>query len=124
MKQLTIDWYALETAFDDDADEFGTDRANYLDSESGEVVFVDEEISSTVNFIIDELQESFGETTDWTDEMIRETDAFQRLSKQEQPSVLAAIKMDYGDSNQFARVPSFDSHESYEWMRGFIETVA
>jgi predicted nucleotidyltransferase len=121
MRQLTIDWYALEAAFDDD-DEFGTDRANYLDVETGEVVFVDEEISSTVGLIIDELQESLGEA-DWTDEVFRETDAFQQLSKEEQPSVLAAMKIDYGDSNQFARVPTFESHESYEWMRDFIETV-
>lgn len=42
MKQLTIDWFALETAFDNCADEFGMDLANYLDMESGAVVFVDE----------------------------------------------------------------------------------
>ena len=49
MQQLTIDWHALEMAFDDHPDEFGVDRTNYFDVESGEVVFVDEEISSTVN---------------------------------------------------------------------------
>jgi hypothetical protein len=72
MKQLTIDWHALEMAFDDHPDDVGMDRTNYLDVESGEVVFVDEEISSTVDCIIDELEETLDEAADWTDKAIRE----------------------------------------------------
>ena len=123
MKRLTIDWHALETAFEDLPDELGIDRTNYLDQESGEIIFVDEEISSTVDSIIEELEECSGEDTDWTDDKIRETDGFQRLSKEEQSSVLAVIKMNYGDSSRFAEIPSFDSGESYNWMRDFIESV-
>ena len=57
MKRLSIDWHALEMAFDDHPNEFGIERANYFDLESGEVVVVDEHIRSTVNCIIDELDE-------------------------------------------------------------------
>ena len=72
MKQLTIDWHALEMAFDDHPDEFGMDRADYFDVESGDVVFVDEEVSSAVDRVIDELEELTEEGADWTDEAIRE----------------------------------------------------
>jgi len=47
MKQLSINWQAFRTAFEDEPDEFGTDRAYYFDLENGEVVFVDEEVRST-----------------------------------------------------------------------------
>jgi hypothetical protein len=36
VKQLTIDWHALELAFDDRAHEFGAGCTCYLDMESGE----------------------------------------------------------------------------------------
>jgi hypothetical protein len=123
MKQLTIDWQALRSAFDDE-DELGMERPNYLDLESGEVVFVDEQVRSTVNGIIDELDEVSGEIADWTDDAIRETEAFQRLAEFEQSSVLAAIKVEYGVSSQFEEIPRIDSHDAYECMQSFIETAA
>ena len=63
------------------------------------------------------------EGADWTDDAIRGTDTFQQLSDEEQSSVLAAIRIDYGDSSQFKAIPGFDSHESFGYMRDFIETV-
>ncbi len=50
MKQLTINWQDVEMAFEDYPGELGymLERANYFDLESGEVVFVDEQINSTV----------------------------------------------------------------------------
>ena len=82
MKRLTIDWHALEMAFDDPLDEFAMDCLNYLDMESGEVVFVGEEISGAVGCITDN-----------------------------------------GDASRFEEIPNFDSHELFEWMRNFIETI-
>ena len=84
MKRLPIDWHALEMAFDDQPDEFGIERANYFDLESGEVIVVDEQVSSTVNCIIDELDAVLDEGADWTDDAIRRTDTFQQLPTAEQ----------------------------------------
>jgi hypothetical protein len=120
MKQLAIDWHALETAFDDLPDEFGIERSNYFDLESGQLVFVDEQVRDEVNCIIDELDES----TDLTDDAFRGTDTFQRLSEFERSSVLAALRIEYGDPQQFEEVPNFDSSESYKYMQDFIETVS
>ena len=124
MKRLPIDWHALEMAFDDQPDEFGIERANYFDLESGEVIVVDEQVRSTVGCIIDELDAVLDEDADWTDEAIRGTDTFQQLPKAERSSVLAAIKIESGDPRQFEEIPHFDSHESYEYMRDFIEAVS
>jgi predicted nucleotidyltransferase len=124
MKQLPINWEALRMAFEDARDEFGAERANYFDLENGEVVFVDEEVRSTVECVMDELDEVLDEGADWTDEAIRATAAFQRLSEFEQSSVLAAIKREHGDPGQFEEIPQIDSHEAYEWMQSFVETVA
>ncbi len=124
MKQFTIDWQALETAFEDNPGEFMIERANYFDLESGEVVFVDEQVNDAVNCIIDELDAVLDEGAEWTDDAIRGTDTFQQLSEAENSSVLAAIKIEYGDPRQFEGIPHFDSHESYEFMRDFIETVS
>ena len=124
MKRLTIDWCALELAFDDAADEFQMRRSHFLDVQSGEVVCVDEQTGGAVDSVVAELDESFDEAVALTDQMVRETQAFQALSEEEQASVLATIKIDYGDSDQFEQVPHFDSHQSYEWMSEFIETLA
>ena len=123
MKQLTIDWPALELAFDDRPDEFGVESTNYFDVQSGKVVFINEEISSAVDGIIEELDETLDEGADWTDDAIGETSEFQRLSEDARSTVLAAIEIEYGDTNQFEEIPCFDSHESFERMRDFIETV-
>lgn len=124
MKRLPIDWHALEMAFEDCPDELGLERTNYFNLDSGEVVFVDEQVSSSANFIIDELDAALEEGTDWTDDAIRGTDTFQRLSEFEQLGVLAAIQIGYGDAKQFEEIPQFDSHESYGYMRDFIETIS
>ena len=123
MKQLTIDWHALETAFDDQPGEFGIERANYFDLHSGEVVLVDEHVSDTVSRIIDELDAVLDEGADWTDDAIRGTDTFQQLSGAEQSNVRAAIEIEYGDPSQFEAIPHFDSHDSYEYMQEFVDAV-
>jgi len=123
MKPLTIDWAALEMAFEDQRDEFALEGTNYFDVQNGKVAFIDEEISSAVDGIIAELDEVLEEDTDWTEDAIRETSEFQRLYEDAQSTVLAAIKIDYGNTQQFERIPTFDSHDSFQWMRNFIETV-
>lgn len=124
MKQLTINWLALELAFETSAHEFEAELANYFDLENGNVVFIDGEVNYAVGSIIDELDELLEEDADWTDAAIRGTDTFQQLSEIEQSNVLAAIKIEYGDSSQFREVPTFNSDDSYEWMESFIETVS
>jgi len=124
MKRLAIDWQNLEMAFDDHPGELGMERASYLNLETGEVVFVDEQVRDTVNCIIDQLDTVLAEGADWTDDAIRETYTFQQSSEPEQSSVLATIKIEYGDPSQFEEIPHFDSHESYEYMQDFIESVS
>jgi hypothetical protein len=120
MKQLVIDWHALETAFDDLPGELGVERSNYFDLESGQVVFVDEQVRDEVNCIIDELDEN----ANCTDDTFRGTDTFQRLPEVERPSVLVALGIEYGDPQQFEEVPNFDSIESYKSMQDFVGTVS
>ncbi len=125
MKRLTINWQDLELAFEDAPDEFtSTDRSNYFDLQSGNVVCADEIISDSVSRIVAELNAMFPEQADVTDDAIRATEAFKQLPEFEQPSVMAAIRMEYGDPSQFEAIPYFDSHDSYEFMQAFIETVS
>ena len=119
LKQLSIDWHALEMAFTDGPSEFGLERTEYLNMEGGEEVVVDEQISSAVDCIMDELDED----ADCSDEEIRRTETFQQLSDFEQSGVLAAISVEYGDLSKFEEIPNIDSHEAYELMRSFLETV-
>lgn len=123
MKQLTIDWTALELAFDDHSDEFAEERTHYFDVETGELIFIDEEIISAVDDILAGLGELFQDDADWTDDAIRETSAFQRLPAGEHSAVIAAIKIGNEDTDQFESIPCFDSGISFEWMREFIGTV-
>jgi predicted nucleotidyltransferase len=123
MKRLHIDWLAFEVEFDDNPDEFGTERANYFDLESGKVVVVDEYVLSTVNSIIYELDEILEEGTDWTEDIIRGTDVFRQLPEAEQSNVRAAIEIEYDDSKRYEKIPSRDSREAYKEMQDFIETI-
>jgi hypothetical protein len=123
MKRLPIDWNDLEMAFDRDSDEFGMELTNYLDLTTGEVVFVDEETRSALDSIVDELEATLEEDADWTDDVIRGTETFQQLSELEQSGVRAAMEIDYGAPKQFEEIPHLQSHESYQHMRDFIETV-
>lgn len=123
MKRLRIDWHALEMVFDDRPGEFGVERTSYLDLESGEVVFVDEDVSSTVDCIIKELDEVFDEDAEWSEEHIRQTETFHQLSEFEQSCVVAAINVEYGDAARFGKIPQIDSHEAYGFMLDFMATV-
>jgi len=123
MKRVPIDWYALEAAFEENPDEFGSERAHYFDLESGEVVVIDEYVRSLAGGVLDEFAEMSDQDADFTDAAILGTAAFQQLSEDEQSEVQAAIRIEYGDPKQFAEIPRFDSHQSYEYMRDFIETV-
>ncbi|MDC0936308.1 UPF0158 family protein [Pirellulales bacterium] len=123
MTRLDIDWLALEIAFDDCDDEFGTECANYFDRESGRVICIDEEIRGVLDIIIDEVCDGLDEGQDWTEEAVSVSDEFQQLSAGEQLAVLAAINIEYGEAEQFEQIPHFDSHESFEWMRNFIDTI-
>ena len=113
MKRLHVDWHAIEMGFDDSPDELGIERTNYFDMDSGEVVVVDEHVLSTVNSIIDELDEFLEEGADWTEDVIRGTNVFQQLPETEQSNVLAAIEIEYGDSKRYEEIPRKDSREAY-----------
>jgi len=126
VKRLTIDWSALEMAFDfADMADFGDSMecGSYLDLNTGEVVYIDEEIRTSVDVISDELDDEPSEGEDWSEDAIRNTETFRELSEDEQLSVLAAFMTEYGDSDRFKVIPHIESHESYQDMEDFIKTV-
>ena len=123
MKKLSINWLDLEMAFEDQAEKYEMERTHIFDLETGSVVLVDEEVLGAVDRVMDELDVSVEEGADVTDSSIRNTHTFQELTEDQKPSVLAAIKMQYGNSSQLEVIPRFDSDIAYQFMQDFIETV-
>lgn len=126
LKKLNIDWFKLETAFEETHDEFGdyAERANYFDPETGQVIYVDEFVLEPLDEIEAGLDKQLPENSEVTADMVRETDTFQSLTTDTQELVLAAAALRFGDCSRFESIPDFDSHQTYQWMEDFIETVA
>jgi hypothetical protein len=125
MKRLTINWHDLELAFDAASDrEFLSEWSDYFDRETGEVIFLGDELTTITQDVIEELEETLEQGADWTDEAIRATEAFQQAPQDERASLLAAVRIESGESDRFAIVPPIESHEAYRWMRDFADSVS
>jgi len=124
-KRLTIDWQDLEMAFEDFSGEFGhlSEHENYLDLDSGRVVFMNDDIRSALDEIEEELADELPKDAEVTPDAIRSTDAFGNLPDWQKRSVLTAADVRFGDFSRFESIPHFESHESYGYMEDFIETV-
>ncbi len=124
-KRLTIDWEHLHSAFEDFPGEFGefAEPAHYLDLQTGNVIFVNEGIRSTLQDIEEELEECLTEDDQVTMEAVENSDAFQQLPEWEKDIVRIAAEREYGDFNRYETIPHIESHESYRYMVDFIETV-
>lgn len=126
MNKLQINWIDLETAFENLSGEFSSfdEISNYFDKETGQVVVVDELVREAMESILEDLDEAGVEGADWTDQDICRTPSYQELSDWLQPAALSAIHLEYGDSiGRFKRIPQFESHDAFEWMEAFADTV-
>jgi hypothetical protein len=125
MRKLTINWFDLEAAFEV-IDENGSfsEISNYFDTQTGEVVTVDELVNDAAEEVFEELDEVFADSAELTDEQIRNTETYQGLDEWLKPHVITAIHVIRGDDlTRFEKIPHFNSRESYQWMAAFVDTV-
>lgn len=126
MKKLSINWFDLEMAFENlsGEDSYLSEIANYFDKETGRVVVLSDDTRDAMSSIVDDLDEMIDDGADWTTEDICCTSSYQALPDWMKESVLAAIQVEYGtDDDRFEPIPQFDSHEAFEWMESFAESV-
>lgn len=124
MKKLNIDWSDLELAFEATSDPgIAVQISNYLDTQTGRVVLLDEELSRAANEIMEELGGSEnGET--WTDEDIEGTEAYENVIEWMKPHVLDAIQVLHSaDNDRFEEIPRFTTHQSFQWMQDFADSI-
>jgi len=127
MKKLKINWIDLESAFEMIPSDFGSlyEISNYFDTETGQVITVEESITDAVEEIVEELEEAVTDGGDWTDGDIRNTASYESQSESMKPLVFAAFEIEYGNADhRYEPIPQFDSHEAYRWMEDFVDTVA
>jgi hypothetical protein len=115
MRQLKIDMSELAAAFDN-ANEL---VSYYLDVETGELVFVTEETASLRESIYEEYYDKQSKTVDWVKAFEEEG-----IHDWQQDAVLDAERVEAGFGDRFIRVPSEGSHEGYNDMEAFIDTVS
>lgn len=126
MKNLAINWLDLESAFETLPSERGgfSEISNYFDTETGQVVTLDETVNDAVEEILESLEEVVANGVDWTDADIRNTATYESLSEWLKPSVFAAIQIECGVAlERFRRIPQFDAHQVFHWMEDFVDTV-
>ncbi|KAA1257982.1 hypothetical protein LF1_04730 [Rubripirellula obstinata] len=126
MNKLKIKWTDLETAFEKMGGDFAfmNEISNYFDKETGQVIVVDETVSDAMEAIMEDLGEAEIEGADWTDQDVCRTPTYEELSDWMKPAVLSAIQLEYGANvARFESIPQFESHDSFEWMEAFVETV-
>lgn len=126
MKKLNINWLDLELAFERMMGEmsFMDETSNYFDKLSGQVVVFDEWVREVIHAIMDELNEVVADDALCTDEDVFVTPSYAELGESEKARILAAFHFECeGCSDRFAHIPQFESHQAFEWMEDFVETV-
>lgn len=130
MKELTINWIDLELAFELMSGDFGDvcEISNYFDTETGQVITLDGSVEYALDEINDELmaeiENANGDFDAWTDEDIRNTESYKSLSEEMKTSIFTLLQIEYRDNVQrFERIPHLDSHEAYNWMEDFVDSV-
>lgn len=124
MKKLNIDWSDLELAFESTSDPgIALQISNYLDTQTGRVVILDEELSNAANEIMEELGGSQnGET--WTDEEIEGTVAYENVPEWIKPNVFEAIQVLHSAGrDRFEEIPRFTTDQCFGWMRDFNDSI-
>ncbi len=91
----------------------------YLDLETGEVVLVDEETRSELERIYEELNEAGDGEFKHIERAIAESE----IADWQKELVLEAHRVEEGCDTRYLTVPTADSHDGYEDMEDYIETV-
>jgi predicted nucleotidyltransferase len=126
MKNLQVDWSVLETAFEQMGGEFASmnEALNYFDTETGQVIVIDETVSDAMAAIMEDLGEAEIEAGDWTQQDVCRTPSYESLQDWLKPVVLSAVEVEYGDNiSRFKSIPQFESHDAFQWMQAFVESV-
>ena len=110
MTKLRINRMNFDLAFVSNATD--SDTEVYLDSESGEILFVVEDITSQLNDLITD-QKTF-------DDVLVMLQTNEELSEFERTSLIEAAHVEYDEVNRYRVFPKPDSREGYEDMEMFI----
>ena len=124
MKKLNIDWSNLELAFDPASDPgVAFQLSNYLDTQTGRVILLHEELTNAADEIIEELGGSQNDAT-WTDEEIEGTVAYENVPEWIKPNVFEAIQVLHSaDKDRFEEIPRFTTDQCFGWMRDFTDSI-
>jgi hypothetical protein len=114
MPKLKIDLSELEAAFDDHSGLI----SYYLDKDSGEIIPISDDTSRE----LEEIYESYSD--DQTGKVDWET-AFQEEQVRDwhQEELREADKVEQNFGDRFVKIPALPSHEGFDDMEEFIETV-
>jgi len=125
MKKLTIDWIDLELAFEVGTSDLSFEEvSSFLDTETGQVVRVDESVRQAVEEIMEELEPLVADGKEWTEEDIYNSISYENQIDWMRPAILAAIQIHYRDAvDRFQEIPDIDSSSRFRWMEDFVETI-
>ncbi|MEW5985908.1 MAG: UPF0158 family protein [Chloroflexota bacterium] len=115
MKQLTVDWSELELAFDNSFPEM----SYYLDTETGRVLMVSDEIREQLESLYEEFFDPDSEENFDLPAVLQQ----QAITEWEQEQLLEADQMEAGYGDRYVVIPTVESRTAYEDMEDFISTV-
>jgi hypothetical protein len=111
-RRLRLDLEDLALAFETNMPEAG----QYLDLDTGEVVLVQDDIGREVERVYQEI--------DGDDSAALAAELQRRgVPQDERDELLQADLVEVGFGTRFIRIPHVESHDAYEDMESFIETV-
>jgi hypothetical protein len=115
MKKLPVEMSELLFAFED-----ASWMANrYLDTETGQVVMITDEIHSRLEELYEQAYEIDPESPPELEVLLENGD----LQDWQKEAVLEADQVETGYGSRFIRVPNADSHAGYRDMERFIGTI-
>jgi hypothetical protein len=114
-RKLEIDQGALAMAFEDASWE----RRHYLDTETGQLVWISDEASSRLERLYEEVYDPDSQEPVDLAEVLQDYD----LPDWQKEELLEADRVESGYGTRYIRVPRADSHEGYRDMQDFIYTV-
>jgi predicted nucleotidyltransferase len=115
MKKLPIDFGELGMAFEDASWQMNY----YLDLETGQVVWISDEIRSQLEDLYEQAYDPDSEEPEDLAGVLHDQD----LPDWEKEELLEAAQIDRLYGTRYISVPTADSHEGYRDMERFIQTV-
>lgn len=119
-RKLKVDLDELAAALDHASDSL----SYFLDLETGELALVTEEERAILNNIYQGIEEDAGEEESEFDRKFDECLARLHLVAWQKQAMRQAHQVDRGFGTRYESVPRADSHEGYQDMEDFIDTLA